>query len=185
MGIKLGKVAKKAKSYDHILIIMRPAKAEPSSEGGDRERPLSDKGLKQAKAVAKGLLGLKLVPDRIACSAALRTQQTCARMLKSFGDVPVVDYRQSLYDGGVQSVLDELAHTKSKMRTLLVIGHEPTVSIASQWIASADSEPAMLDLLNLGMSTASIAIFGSSKPFSEWQIHDGELLAVVNPKDFD
>ena len=53
------------------------------------------------------------------------------------------------------------------------------------WIASADSEPAMLDLLNLGMSTASIAIFGSSKPFSEWQIHDGELLAVVNPKDFD
>lgn len=164
---------------------MRHAKAEPSSEGGDRERPLSDKGLKQAKAVAKGLLVLKLVPDRIACSAALRTQQTCARMLKSFGDVPVVDYRQSLYDGGVQSVLDELAHTKSKMRTLLVIGHEPTVSIASQWIASADSEPAMLDLLNLGMSTASIAIFGSSKPFSEWQIHDGELLAVVNPKDFD
>ena len=99
--------------------------------------------------------------------------------------MPVVDYRQSLYDGGMQSVLDELAHTKGKMRTLLVIGHEPTVSIASQWIASADSEPAMLDLLNLGMSTAAIAIFGSNKPFSEWQIHDGDLLAVVNPKDFD
>lgn len=185
MGIKMGKLAKRAKSYDHILIVMRHAKAEPFGPEGDRSRPLADKGLKQAKTVAKGLLGLKLVPERIACSGATRTQQTCERMLKTFGDVPGVDYRQRLYDGGIQAVLDELAVTKDKVRTLLVIGHEPTVSIASQWIASADSDPATLGLLNLGMSTASVAIFGSDKPFSKWQIHSGDLLAVVSPKDFD
>ena len=39
---------------------------------------------------------------RIACSSATRARQTCDRMLKVFGDDPKVDYRQSLYEGGVQ-----------------------------------------------------------------------------------
>lgn len=185
MAVKLGKVEKKAKSYEHVLIIMRHAKAEPFGEHGDRDRPLADKGLKQAKAVGKGLLELDLVPNRIACSGALRTQQTCEKMLKTFGDVPKVDYRQSLYDGGMQAVLDELAQTKDKHRVLMILGHEPTMSIASQWLASPQSDHATLDQLNLGLSTASVAIFGSNKSFSQWKLHEADLLAVITPNDFD
>ena len=76
MGIKLSKVAKTAKKYDHILIIMRHAKAEPFGNKGDSERELTDKGLKQAKAVGKGIESLGLVPDQISCSSATRTRQT-------------------------------------------------------------------------------------------------------------
>ncbi len=114
MGIKLSKVAKAAKKYDHILIIMRHAKAEPFGDKGDSERELTDKGLKQAKAVGKGIESLGLVPDQISCSSVTRTRQTLDRMLKTFGDKPIVDYRISLYDGGVQAVFDELAHVKAK-----------------------------------------------------------------------
>mgnify|MGYP000593548567 FL=1 len=35
------------------------------------------------------------------------------------------------------------------------------------------------------MSTASVVVFGSDQPFSRWQVHDAELLAVLSPKDFD
>ena len=63
MGIKLSKVAKAAKKYDH----MRHAKAEPFGDKGDSERELTDKGLKQAKAVGKGIESLGLVPDQISC----------------------------------------------------------------------------------------------------------------------
>ncbi|RFT41375.1 phosphoglycerate mutase, partial [Bifidobacteriaceae bacterium NR003] len=55
--------------------------------------------LKQAKIMAKGLESLKLVPDYIVCSSANRTEQTLKRMLKRFGDSPVVESRKSLYDG--------------------------------------------------------------------------------------
>ena len=64
MGIKLNKVAKAAKEYDHVLIIMRHAKAEPFGGKGDVERELTEKGLKQAKAVGKGVEALGLVPNR-------------------------------------------------------------------------------------------------------------------------
>ena len=114
-----------------------------------------------------------------------RARQTCDRMLKVFGDDPKVDYRQSLYEGGVQSVFDELAQTKEKHRTLLVLGHEPTISIACQWLASTESDPTLLDLLNLGMSPASIAVFGSNEPFNQWQLHSGELIALLTAKDFE
>ena len=106
-------------------------------------------------------------------------------MPKTFGDKPIVDYRISLYDGGVQAVFDELAHVKAKNRVFMIVGHEPTVSISAQWLASADSDGERLDLLNLGLSPASIVIMGSNKPFDEWQVHSGELLAVINVKDFD
>lgn len=87
MGIKLSKVAKAAKKYDHILIIMRHAKAEPFGDKGDSERELTDKGLKQAKARwAKGIESLGLVPDQMSCSSVTRTRQTLDRMLKTFGD---------------------------------------------------------------------------------------------------
>lgn len=185
MGIKLSKVAKAAKKYDHILIIMRHAKAEPFGDKGDSERELTDKGLKQVKAVGKGIESLGLVPDQISCSSVTRTRQTLDRMLKTFGDKPIVDYRISLYDGGVQAVFDELAHVKAKNRVFMIVGHEPTVSISAQWLASADSDGERLDLLNLGLSPASIVIMGSNKPFDEWQVHSGELLAVINVKDFD
>ena len=106
MGTSLKKVAKKAKDYKYVLLVMRHAKTEPFGDGGDAGRELTDKGRKQAKAVAKGLAAHKMVPTRIACSSATRARQTCDRMLKVFGDDPKVDYRQSLYEGGVQSVFD-------------------------------------------------------------------------------
>ena len=99
MGIKLSKVAKAAKKYDHILIIMRHAKPSRSATRVTRRRELTDKGLKQAKAVGKGIESLGLVPDQISCSSATRTRQTLDRMLKTFGDKPIVDYRISCMTG--------------------------------------------------------------------------------------
>ena len=185
MGVNLSKVEKKAKNYSHVLLVMRHAKAEQFNDKGDHDREITDKGEKQAKIVAKGLVGMKLLPDRVACSGAVRARQTLERMLKVFGDHPKVEYRQALYDGGMQAVFDELANAKDKTRVLMVLGHEPTVSVSCQWLAPSDSDMVKLDLLNLGMSTASVVVFGSDQPFSRWQVHDAELLAVLSPKDFD
>lgn len=185
MSNNLKKIAKQAAHYDHVLLVMRHAKAESSNAAGDHERNLTDKGVKQAKRVSRGLSRMGLIPDRIVCSSALRAQQTLERMLTYFGDKPKVDYRHSLYDSGVQAVFDEVEQTKDKHRVVLVLGHEPTVSISCQWLAASESDPAVLDSLNLGMSAASVAIFGSNEPLSAWKVHSGDLIAVVNPKDFE
>lgn len=185
MSSRMSKTAKKARQYGHVLILMRHAKAEAVGKNGDYDRPLAEKGLKQAKKVAKGLRDMKLVPEVIDCSAALRARQTCGRLLKVFGDKTQVDYHQSLYDGGLQAVFDELAHAKGKTRVMMVLGHEPTISICGQWLASEESKSDRVDLLNLGVQTAGVLVLASDKPFSQWQLHDGDLLAVMSPADFE
>ena len=185
MASRMSKTAKKAKQYDHVLILMRHAKAEATGKNGDYDRPLAEKGLKQAKKVAKGLREMKLVPEVIDCSAALRARQTCGRLLKVFGDKTQVDYHQSLYDGGLQAVFDELAHAKDKTRVMMVLGHEPTISICGQWLASDESKADRIDMLNLGVQTAGVLVLASNKPFNQWQLPDGVLLAVMSPMDFE
>ncbi|KFJ06105.1 putative phosphoglycerate mutase family protein [Bifidobacterium tsurumiense] len=185
MGVNIAKVAKKAAHYPYVLMVMRHAKAEVMSSGGDRERELTEKGRKQAKKVAKGIIEMDLVPDAISCSGATRAQQTLERMLKQFGDKPKVNYRQSLYEGGIGALMDEITQTKSSDRILMIVGHEPRFLWHVNGLPSEESEPTKLDLLNLGLSTASVVIFGSETPFNRWTTHDGEVLAVINPKDFD
>ena len=68
---------------------------------------------------------------------------------------------------------------------MMVLGHEPTISIFGQWLASEESQADRVDLLNLGVQTAGVLVLGSNKPFDKWQLHDGDLLAVLSPADFE
>ena len=49
MGTSLKKVAKKAKDYKYVLLVMRHAKTEPFGDGGDAGRELTDKGVSRRK----------------------------------------------------------------------------------------------------------------------------------------
>ena len=56
---------------------------------------------------------------------------------------------------------------------------------AGNQVIIAHGNGPQVGMINLGMSTASVVVFGSDQPFSRWQVHDAELLAVLSPKDFD
>lgn len=185
MTDSLKKISKRAREYQHVLMIMRHAKAESAEMGADSDRELTDKGLKQAKRVAKGLVSMKLMPDAIVCSGAVRARQTVARMVKVFGDGPSVDYRQSLYESGRSAMWEELSTTNDATERLLIVGHEPSVSMTVGSMAARDSDSAALALLSVGVSSATVAILASDKPFSEWIEHDARLIALLSPKEFN
>lgn len=175
---------KEARHSKYVLLLMRHAKAEPPMMGDDWGRNLTEKGMKQAKIMAKGLEEFKLVPEYIVCSSANRTVQTMERMLKRFGDAPVVESRKSLYDGGMQAVLDELALIREDTHVSMIIGHEPTMSMAAQWLASQDSDSTVLGALRLGLSNAAIVVLVSDKPFSRCGLRGAKALGVIAAKDF-
>lgn len=184
MASSMKKLMKKAHHSKYVLLLMRHAKAEAPQMGDDWGRGLTDKGLKQAKIMAKGLESLKLVPDYIVCSSANRTEQTLKRMLKRFGDAPVVESRKSLYDGGMQSVMDELQAVRGDVHTTMIVGHEPTMSMAAQWLSSPDSDPDVLGAMRLGFANASIVVLASDRPFATCGLRGATALAILTPKSF-
>ena len=184
MASPMKKLMKKAHHSKYVLLLMRHAKAEAPEMGDDWGRGLTDKGLKQAKIMAKGLESLKLVPNYIVCSSANRTEQTLKRMLKRFGDSPVVESRKSLYDGGMQSVMDELQAIRGDVHTTMIVGHEPTMSMAAQWLSSPDSDLDVLGAMRLGLANASVVVLVSDRPFATCGLRGATALAILTPKSF-
>ena len=184
MGTSLKKVAKKAKDYKYVLLVMRHAKTEPFGDGGDAGRELTDKGRKQAKASPKAW------PRTRWCRRALRAPAppgpgrpaiACLRCSATTRRSTIVRVCTKV---GCSRYLTSLPRPRRSIAELLVLGHEATVSIACQWLASSESDAMLLDMLNLGMSPASLAVFGSNEPFNQWQLHSGELIRIADGQGF-
>lgn len=113
---------------EHRLLLMRHAKAAYPDHCTDHQRPLAGKGRKEAVAVGEWLAETGWVPDLIICSDAARTQETAALVCEGLGTSPSIEPLENLYEAGVSAVFDAISATESRVTTLLVVGHEPTMS---------------------------------------------------------
>src|SRR5690349_5748602 len=115
------------------LVLLRHAKAETPGELLDFERGLTEKGVADADAAGSWLADQRLRPNLVLCSSAWRTRQTWHGVSVALKQAdpeafsPEVHYEQRLYDGGRTEVIDLLRAVPESVRTVLVIGHNPTM----------------------------------------------------------
>jgi phosphohistidine phosphatase len=108
---------------------MRHAKAEQSESKRDIDRVLTDRGQADAEAAGAWLGAQDISPDAVLCSPAARTRGTWFGVAIGLGGgSATVAYEADLYYGGVSTMLDHVREVDDSVRTLLVIGHNPTVS---------------------------------------------------------
>jgi phosphohistidine phosphatase len=114
------------------LVLMRHAKAADPEGVDDHERPLAERGERDAPAAGRWLAEQGWAPDWAVCSDAVRTRQTAQLVLAGLVDagehVPDAEPLADLYDTSVHQVLHLLASAPEGVGTLLVVGHEPTTS---------------------------------------------------------
>ena len=121
------------------LYLMRHAQAESFSPHGDKDRRLSTRGRLQAREVGERLAGARI--ERALVSDAERTRETFAELrLPDVDGVPVhVEFRAELYDAGTRTMLARIAETPDEVRTLLVLGHAPTIpALAGEFTRAFD-----------------------------------------------
>ena len=109
------------------LHLLRHAEAV-SARGGQSDdlRPLSERGRRQATALATHTAALRI--DAVVCSPALRTRETVAPLLACRpSDLPVL-WPTAIYRSCVEGVIDLLLGTDPAVRHLLLVGHNPTIS---------------------------------------------------------
>ncbi len=157
------------------LILLRHAKAEPDGPT-DFERPLALRGREQAREVAAQLNAGGLIPGVVLCSAALRTRQTWAVLSAGLehGPAPVVHDLEELYSATPETVRAAVAEHGGQSGTLLVVGHEPIMSMTAAQYAGEGSDPAAVLGVRAGMPTASMAII----ELDDWAARQGTLRAL-------
>ena len=133
------------------LWLLRHGKAVPNGlhGGGDKERPLTGRGRRDATAfghrlaAGMGVFGLHDVPlpDVAICSAASRTRETADLVLGAMGkEIPLESFH-SLYGAGPATVLQYIRELDDSRESALVVGHNPTMyQLAWELLPPADIE---------------------------------------------
>jgi phosphohistidine phosphatase len=139
------------------LLLVRHAKAADGPV--DVDRPLTGKGKRQAEAIGPWLARTGWTPDRVLVSPARRAGQTWALAGASLTPVPppVVDER--IYDNTVESLLEVLRETPDEVRTVAVVGHNPSIGELASVLDDGQGSPAARRDVDAGFPAGGVAAF--------------------------
>ena len=120
------------------LILVRHAKASNDDPAwADRDRPLADRGRKEALEMGQRLARRNLKPDRLLSSPALRALTTAQLMADELGrerkDI-VIDDR--LYASSAQGLLTVIRALDDKFDRAMLFGHNPEFSELAHRLSS-------------------------------------------------
>ncbi len=139
------------------LLLLRHGKADRHSAGGDRERPLTRRGLEDARRVGEFLAGAGLTPELAVASNARRAKQTLNAVLEAFPGHVTHLIENSIYLAPVDHLLDILRQAPDKIATLLVVGHNPGFSELACSLAGS-GPPEDMTRMQMKFPTAGLAI---------------------------
>jgi phosphohistidine phosphatase len=112
------------------LLLIRHAKSswdDPSQP--DFERPLNDRGKKDAPEMAKRLSGKKIKPELFVSSPARRAKKTAIVFAKEFDEKKdEVILKEELYMGSEEAFMSVITSMKNKYDTIAIFSHNPGIT---------------------------------------------------------
>ncbi len=104
------------------LVLMRHGKSGYPAGVGDHDRPLADRGRREAALAGRWMTEEGLRIDAVVCSTATRTRQT----LESTGIAAPTVYVDDIYGGYPDEILEAVRiYAPADAATVLVVGHAP------------------------------------------------------------
>lgn len=158
------------------LTLVRHAKSSWNEPGlADIDRPLNQRGKRNAPEMAKWLVSQGEGPELILSSPANRALSTAKVMARALGhEAQTIQIEQEIYFAGIPGMLRTLERVDDGIRRVMMVGHNP---VMTQWL----NQLAAADIWN--MPTCAIGIIGFD--MDSWGLVDctaGELLAYQTPK---
>ena len=148
------------------LVVMRHAKAEQSGRS-DLERELTDRGIVDATEAGQWLANRGVEPDQALVSAAIRTQQTWEAVNEGAGWDLEGTLQDALYEAGTESALDLIRETEPTVRTLAVVGHNPTMASLATLLDDGEGDAEAGNAVALGFPTSALAVLQYDGPWAE------------------
>jgi phosphohistidine phosphatase len=165
----------------HTLYLLRHAKSSWSDSAlADHERPLAQRGRRDAKRVAEHLARVGIEPELVLCSPAVRTRQTLDRVRAALGATSTVLLEAELYAASSNALLERIRVLPEEVSSVMLIGHNPGLQDLALARASAGPELARLEVK---FPTAGLATLALEKTtWSQLSPGDAVLAAFVVPR---
>lgn len=112
------------------IVLIRHAKSSWANPlQSDFDRPLNDRGKRDAPEMGKKLKKEGIIPDLIISSTAKRTKQTAKRIAEETGyDVDNIKWEEKLYHCIPQVLEEVLYEVSDRIKTVIIIAHNPGIT---------------------------------------------------------
>ncbi|MFJ9614477.1 SixA phosphatase family protein [Streptomyces noursei] len=162
------------------IVLLRHAKAEWSDES-DHERPLADRGRKDAPVAGRWLAGAGVAPELTLCSTATRTRETWKLVVSELPHRPKTVYDERLYEASLGELIAILNETSDEVSDLLVVGHNPGVHALADALAGEAEGDLLARMNRSGFPTASMAVLTFNGTWKAVEHGIGRLVAFWSP----
>lgn len=158
------------------LLLMRHAKSSWKQDGlTDFDRPLNDRGRRDAPVMAQRLAEFNLQPDLLICSTAVRAQETADLVIKSLSFTGPIRREERLYLAHPRTIISVVSQLETDVSRILLIAHNPGLEELTSALSGAPRH----------MPTAAIAFF--ELPIDDWdelpKLARAPLTDFWTPKD--
>ena len=114
------------KKHTKLLLILRHAKSSwEFAELPDHDRPLNNRGKRDALRIGKKLLKEGVVPQLIISSSAIRASSTALKVAKACGYQGEIIVENSLYGSGYTEYLNAVKKKDDRYDIIMLVGHNP------------------------------------------------------------
>jgi phosphohistidine phosphatase len=113
---------------ERTLVVIRHAKSDWGQEVPDEQRPLNDRGRREAPGIGRWLAGNVDRIDLVICSPATRARQTWRLAGQRFEPKIKARYDERVYAAGPRELMSVLEELDDEVGTAGLIGHNPALS---------------------------------------------------------
>ncbi|MFE7359078.1 SixA phosphatase family protein [Streptomyces sp. NPDC057543] len=164
------------------IVLLRHAKAEWSQDS-DHERPLTERGRKDAPVAGRKLVDSGIVLDLALCSTAARTRETWKLAVHEMPHRPRTVYEERLYEASPGELIALINETPDDVHDLLVIGHNPGMHAVADALSESADGDALARMNRGGFPTAAFAVVEFSGSWKGVEHGVGKLVEYWTPND--
>ena len=171
------------------LMLLRHAKSDHDDpKQDDHDRPLSDRGRKDAPRMGTYIRDQGWQPALVICSTSERTRETWDLIEPQLKTTPKVRFDRAIYLAAWPSLVSIVQSAPASTPSLMVIGHNPgmeQLALALALQPKTPSERALLETMSKKYPTCALAVLEFDGDWRNVKAGTGRLTAFVRPKDIE
>ncbi|MER6477442.1 SixA phosphatase family protein [Streptomyces filamentosus] len=164
------------------IVLLRHAKADWGQEA-DHERPLAERGRKDAPVAGRRLAGTGIPFDLALCSTAARTRETWKLAVQELPERPRTVYEERIYEASLGELIALLNEVPEEVDDLLVVGHNPGMHALADALAGEADGDLLARMNRSGYPTSAFAVLAFTGTWKSVEHGVGRLIAFWTPHD--
>lgn len=167
------------------IYLARHAKSSWDSDAiTDYDRPLSNRGKKNAKRMGAELATLAWMPEKIIASPALRAKQTCESLCDRLAiSNDSIEWNEDIYAAYTVTLLQIITNQLESISSVMLVGHNPSMEDVLIHFCGADQLRGSVQKNGKLFTTGNVAKITVDTSWKDLAMGDATLEGLLRPKE--